>query len=359
MDLYIDPILLDSITYTDENGKRRVKNPYRNRHSYDIIVPAVNDQGNFVITVPEDVVGKSVFVDFPAKVMYRFIVSAATNEVTVIGIPPFTYIELHVVNPKPLPRSDNDLLWDELDYDAQKSIMAAWGDIDLICNVLYPSTADSEFNFDEQNTLKYGLIGFRNNCGNLRNAGWGYKDIPRNGHYMPPQPEPTPPPLPPAPEPPKPTDPDINHLYDLKFVLRWQNSSRADLDMHAFLNHDISSRVYFSRVQFGSGDNQMWLDYDYQSHDATGRETQPEIVTVLGYKTSTISIQIHNYNKGALTEQVTLDVMDESQKVLRSYVIPASALGGANKSYWVCDVALGSNVITDKRKEIPAVGTFN
>jgi len=67
---YVDPLFLSKITYIDSEGKRRVKNPYRNRKSYDIIVPSVNASGNFVFVVPERVVGKSVFVEFPGKVIY-------------------------------------------------------------------------------------------------------------------------------------------------------------------------------------------------------------------------------------------------------------------------------------------------
>ncbi|QNR70444.1 hypothetical protein IAQ67_28420 (plasmid) [Paenibacillus peoriae] len=358
MDIYIDPILLDSITYIDEDGNRRVKNPYRNRHSYGLIVPAVNDEGNFVMTVQEDIVGKSVFVDFPGKVMYRFTVSAATNEVTIIGIPPHTYIEVNVVNPKPLPRSHSDLLWDRLDAEAQKSIMAAWGDIDLICNVLYPSTADSEFNFDQQNTLKFGLIGFRNNCGNLRNAGWGYKDIPRNGRYFPPQPIPTPPTPPPPPIPPTPPDPEIDHSYDLKFVMRWENSTQTDLDMYGFLDHSVEKKVSYGKKTYGSGDNMMWLDKDYQSHDTDGRLNQPEIITVIGFKTSTLSIQIHNYNQGSLDDKVSLEIYDSSQKLISTHSISAGLLAG-DRSYWVCDVDLKTKSVTSKNQRINSVGTFS
>ncbi|MGG1263832.1 hypothetical protein [Brevibacillus laterosporus] len=348
---YIDPIILSRITYIDEKGKRRVKNPYRNRHSYAIIIPDVNDDGNFVWTVPEDIVGKSVFVEFPNQILYRFIVSANTNEVTVIGIPVSTYIEIHVVNPKPLPKSDKDLYWDELDYDAQKSIIAAWGDIDLICNTLYPSTAESELNFDDQNTLKYGLVGFRNNCGNLRNATHGYVDIPTNGLYNPPQPVPQPPSPPPV-------DPNISHNYDLKFILRWQDNIGTDLDMHAYLNHLFSNRVWYGEKEYGSENDKMWLDFDYTIHGDTGRKDQPEIITVLGFKSSILSIQIINFNGKSITEDVTLDVVDIKQSILKSYTIPAYALTG-RQNYWVCDVNLATKSVIDKMKNIPSIGTFN
>jgi len=346
---YIDPFFLSKITYIDADGKRRVKNPYRNRKSYDIIVPSVNDDGNFVFLVPESVVGKSVFVEFPGNTRYQFVVNPQTNEVTVIGIPPLTYIEVVVVNPQPLPPSPDDLYWDELGYDAQKSIVAAWGNIELVCNVLYPATAESELGFDEHNTIKYQLVGWRNNCGNEKGTSFTKINAPKNGIYFPPPP---PPPLDP------PTDPEINHDYDLKFVLRWENSTNTDLDFHAYLDHTYDKRVWYGGKTYGTEPNKMWLDYDYTMHNDTGRETQPEIITVMGYKNSTISLQINNFNRGVLKEEVIVEIFDASQKLLKKYTIPYYALSG-EKKYWVCDVDLATKAITDKLKEIPSMGTFN
>jgi hypothetical protein len=351
-DRYVDPLFLDRITYIDSEGKRRVKNPYRNRKSYDIIVPSVNDAGNFIFVVPESVVGKSVFVEFPNKVMYQFTVNPQTNEVTVIGVPPLTYIEINVVNPQPLPPSDDDLYWDELGYDAQKAIVAAWGDIDLICNVLYPSSVEVELDFDDQNTLKYGLVGWKNNCGNDKNTNWGRPMAPPNRTYFPPQPVPTPPPPPPPP------DPDVGHDYDFKFVLRWENNSMTDLDFHGFIDHDPTKRVWFGGKEYGSEPNKMWLDVDYTKHDATGRESQPEIITVIGFPNSTVSLQIDNFNRGVINEDVTVEIFDASQTLLKKYTIPSYALSGA-KRYWVCDINLATKTIVEKMKEIPSTGTFN
>lgn len=346
---YVDPIFLEKITYIDSNGNRRVKNPYRNRKSYGIIVPSVNESGNFVFIVPEDLTGKSVFVDFPNQVLYRFTVDALTNEVTVIGVPTLTYIEINVVNPRPLPPSSDDLYWDRLEYDAQKSIVAAWGDIELICNILYPSSVESELDFDDQNTIKYGLIGWKNNCGNNKNTDWGRPVAPPNGIYFPPQPEPTPEP---------PIDPEIGHDYDLKFVLRWEGGTSTDLDFHAYLDKSIFNRVFYGIKTHGSGENMMWLDYDFVGHSTDGRETEPEIITILGFKSSIVSIQIHNFNRGVLKENTTVEIFDKAQKLLKSYTIPSYELSG-DKSYWVCDVNLSSKSITDKLKQIPYIGTFN
>lgn len=346
---YIDPLFLEKITYIDSEGKRRVRNPYRNRKSYGIIVPSVNEEGNFVFKVPDGVAGKSVFIEFPGKKIYSFTVNASTNEVTVIGIPPLTYIEINVVNPNPLPPSKDDLYWDELNYDAQKAIVAAWGDIDLICNVLYPSTVESELDFDDQNTIKYGLIAFKNNCGNLKSVDWERPKAPPNGIYFPPQPEPTPP---------QPTDPDIEHEYDMKFVLRWESNTFTDLDFHAYLNKDASKCVYYGSKTYGSGSNMLWLDYDYIFHDIGGREMQPEIITVLGFKDSVLSLQINNYSNGPLTEEVTVEIFDNAFNLQKKYAIPPSFLSG-RKSYWVCDVHLSTGAIVEVLKPIASIGTFN
>lgn len=349
---YVDPIFLSKITYSDKDGKLRVKNPYRNRHSYCVIIPSVNASGDFVWVVPEDITGKSVFVNFPAKVMYSFTVNALTKEVTVKGIPAFTYIEINVVNPKPLPPSDRDLLWDELDYDAQKSIVAAWGDIDLICNVLYPASAESELGFDDQNTIKYGLVGWKNNCGNDKNTDWKRPVVPPNGVYYPPQPIPVPPP------PPIPPPTDVGHDYDYKFVLRWEDGSRTDLDFYGFLDHKSSVRVSYTNKEYGSGDNKMWLDRDYVSHESNGYDSQPEIITVLGFQSSTVSIQVSNYNGGALTKDFVVEVVRADQSIVKTYTVPSYHLSGNRNAVWVCDFNLATGTLTDKLKVV-SLGTFN
>lgn len=346
---YVDPIFLDRITYTDKDGKRRVKNPYRNRHSYCIIIPSVNADGHFVWIVPEEITGKSVFVTFPAEVMYKYTVNAETKEVTVRDIPVFTYIEINVVNPKPLPPSDNDLLWDELGYDAQKSIVAAWGDIELICNVLYPASAESELGFDDQNTIKYGLVGWKNNCGNDKGTMWNRPKVPPTGIYHPPQPVPVPPPPPPT---------DVGHDYDYKFVLRWEDGTRTDVDFYGYIDHSSSKGVSYQRKEYTSGQDKMWLDRDYTSHGTGSYEHEPEIITILGFKTSTVSIQVNNYNAGTLTQNIVVEVVRADQSIVKAYTIPYYHLSGNRNSFWVCDFDPMTGTLTDKMKAV-TLGTFN
>jgi hypothetical protein len=346
---YIDPLFLEKITYIDINKKRRVKNPYRNRRSYQILVPVLNGAGNFVWEASEDIVGKSVFVTFPAQVIYSFTVSAATKEVTIIGIPLFTLIEINVVNPKPLPPSDTDLLWDDLGYDSQKSIVAAWGDIDLICNVLYPASAESELGFDDQNTIKYGLVGWKNNCGNGKSRQWGRVEAPNNGIYNPPQPIPTP-------EPPPPTD--VGHDYDFKFVLRWEDNSTADLDFFGYIDHNSKKGVSYSNKEYTVGEDKMWLDFDYTSHGSDGYASSPEIITLLGFKLSVISIQINNYSGKPVTQNVIVEVVNASQEVLKTITIPSYQLSGNHNTVWACDFTPSTGDVTEKIKVVP-LGTFN
>ena len=52
----------------------------------------------------------------------------------------------------------------------------------------------------------------------------------------------------------------------------------------------------------------MWLDYDFTRHGPNGYEEEPEVLTVLGFKRSILSIQLQNFNSRELTEDALIEI---------------------------------------------------
>ena len=112
-----------------------------------------------------------------------------------------------------------------------------------------------------------------------------------------------PPPLP---------DPEINHSYDWKFVMRWEGNVHTDLDFHATFS---DKEVYYgNKDELILDDNGepiegVWLDQDYTSHSATDdREKKPEIMTILGEPASSVRFFVRNYRGGdELSKEVTVE----------------------------------------------------
>lgn len=150
---------------------------------------------------------------------------------------------------------------------------------------------------------------------------------------------------------------DVTHDYDYKFLLRWEDNSEADLDFHGFIGYNNSKHVSYEQKEYTDGTNKVWLDYDYTSHGPNGRDDQPEVITVQGFTSSMLSLQIHNYNGETLNEDVTVEIRRDTGTLIKKYSIPASALSGKT-SYWVCDVNLSSGSTTDRMKAISSVGQF-
>lgn len=159
---FLDPDIVELITYIDEDGKRRVKPPYRNRRIYSLIVPP--HSGVYVVTVPEPIQNKIVTLLFPGSKAYDYRVFVDRNVVEVYDIPEGTFFEIHVYSLTPIEKSDKDPIWDELPYDAKKALVVAWSD--LICNDNFKAQVNVEWDFDKQDTLYQKIVAFRNNKGN-------------------------------------------------------------------------------------------------------------------------------------------------------------------------------------------------
>lgn len=103
--------------------------------------------------------------------------------------------------------------------------------------------------------------------------------------------------------------PPIDNPYNWLVVMRWEDGSSADLDLHCYFNCDPNKHVYFSEKELVIDEqNKAWLNYDYTSHGANGRQEQPEIISILGMSSHTSSIYITNYNKGTISENVSIEI---------------------------------------------------
>ena len=153
---------------------------------------------------------------------------------------------------------------------------------------------------------------------------------------------------------------DITHPYDVKITLRWENNSCVDLDLHAFVNHKENEKVGYNRKEFFvSEDDKLWLDYDYTAHDETGYDKQPEVITALGFKNSTLSVQINNFGSRELTQDIQVTVEARGRN-LRTYNISKDYFNqGSTRAYYVCDINLNQFIVSDKLKVIEKVGVFS
>lgn len=150
---------------------------------------------------------------------------------------------------------------------------------------------------------------------------------------------------------PSPTPP-IDHSYDYIVLLRWENSTDTDLDLHAFINGNAAKHVYYGRTEHQDDDGRMWLDYDYTKHGPNGREEEPEIITILGFREAKISIRVVNYNGGELTEEVEVSIYRSDGTNVRNYMIDPQRLVGRRKAFYVCDFIVGTEQCIDKMTEI-------
>lgn len=117
--------------------------------------------------------------------------------------------------------------------------------------------------------------------------------------------------IPPLPEPPE-SDLPISNPYDWMFVLRWEDSTGTDIDFHMYLDRDESTHIWYSNKSISKDeDNQAYLNYDFTSHGSNGREDEPEIMTIYGYKDKVVNVFVTNFDEGSISEPVTVEVIQK------------------------------------------------
>lgn len=131
--------------------------------------------------------------------------------------------------------------------------------------------------------------------------------------------------------------PSIDNPYDWLIIMRWEDNSDADLDLHCYVDCDSNKHIYFSEKELViDEENKAWLNYDYTSHGPNGREEKPEVLTILGMDRYTSNIYITNYNKDNIEEDVTIEIYKrEGSKDVRinTVTITPSQISGEKTIY--------------------------
>lgn len=131
--------------------------------------------------------------------------------------------------------------------------------------------------------------------------------------------------------------PPIMNPYDWLVVMRWEDNTSTDLDLHCYFNCDQNKHVYYSEKELViDGENKAWLNYDYTSHEENGRQDKPEIISILGMDRYTPNIYITNYNKGIIDENVTIEIYKrEGNKDVKvnTVTIDSSQISGEKAIY--------------------------
>lgn len=131
--------------------------------------------------------------------------------------------------------------------------------------------------------------------------------------------------------------PPITNPYDYLIVMRWENNSNADLDLHCYFDCDLNNHIYYNTKELViNEENKAWLNYDYIEHGSNGREGEPEIISILGMSRYTSNIYITNYNKGNIVENVTVEIYknENNQDIkINTVNINANQLSGEKSLY--------------------------
>lgn len=145
----------------------------------------------------------------------------------------------------------------------------------------------------------------------------------------------TPPPTP------NPNTPDISNIsndWDIAVVMNWESNSAADIDLHGFIS---DMHVWYGN----SSEENFYLNFDTQSHL---NNTNPEILSVKGYKNEILDIYIHNYNATRLNDPVNVKIYGKDSagtRMLKELSINLES----SKTYLigVCSIDLNTLNITE------------
>lgn len=147
--------------------------------------------------------------------------------------------------------------------------------------------------------------------------------------------------------------PPIDHDYDILAILRWEDNTGTDIDFHAFVDCDPNMHIYYSSKELSiDQENTVWLDYDYTSHGANGREDQPEIISILGMENKTINLYVTNYSGGNITEDVTVEFykwVDGRNEKISTITLDKSTINGS-KTVYLANIKNGQ--VIEKKENI-------
>ena len=148
--------------------------------------------------------------------------------------------------------------------------------------------------------------------------------------------------------------PPIDNPYDWLVVMRWEDNTDTDLDLHCYFDCDSDKHIYYANKELEIDENnKVWLNYDYTSHGSEGRKAEAEIISILGMKEHTANIYVTNFSAGNITENVTIDIYKrENNEDIKAnmLIIQPSEISG-QKSLYIGNIKNGEFIL--KKQNIP------
>lgn len=141
--------------------------------------------------------------------------------------------------------------------------------------------------------------------------------------------------------------PPIDNPYDWLVVMRWEDNTNTDLDLHCYFRCDSDKHIYYGNKELEIDENnKAWLNYDYTSHGPEGRHTEPEIISILGMENYTSNIYVTNFSAGNINENVIIDIFkrenNEDMKIDTVTILPSEISG--QKSLYIGNIKNGEFV---------------
>ncbi|MGY0372467.1 hypothetical protein [Clostridium sp. JNZ J1-5] len=139
---------------------------------------------------------------------------------------------------------------------------------------------------------------------------------------------------------------DIKNDWDIAIVMQWEKDTTTDIDLHGFID---DMHVYFSNKSYEG----FYLNFDYTEHKTN---TNPEIISVKGYKNKKLDVYLHNYNAGSLKEPVNIKIYNKrsyGNKLLKEFNINIESDNSYLKG--VCTIDLNTLLIITLDKKINTI----
>ncbi len=162
----------------------------------------------------------------------------------------------------------------------------------------------------------------------------------------------------------------VDHPYNLKIDMWWDNPSSIDLDLHAYkdIHLGTNEHVYYSNKKYPSSDPEnpeitvdpyMWYDFDHTSQPYRGitpNEGRPEVITVNRTESTKISVYVNNFNYSSsylFTFNPIVYIYKynpEGNEIIGEFELDRNILNGSGadrkRTVHVCDIELPSFTVT-------------
>lgn len=146
--------------------------------------------------------------------------------------------------------------------------------------------------------------------------------------------------------------PTVDHDYDLKVIMRWEDNTPIDMDLRVMLDMEPNTEVHYANRKLKTDEGTMWLDYDYTSHGSGDFVAKPEIVTVLGFERRRVNIFVNKYSSGGrLNRDVDLLIYESignKDKLLARFKIDKNQIDYGRRLCHVADVSMLTGRVFEK-----------